>query len=147
MLCLISSVSWCLLCRPPPCTHTRPRCRYSGQGDGFMNTEYQATLVEKTFPHKPQCPNHANAIYDCGFYNITEQQCLDRKCCWDPTSPKVSLPHLQSCSACCFTDVGAGRNSPRPSLRGYPRSVLARPARSWAWDLVRRGICDGRGAS
>ncbi len=55
-----------------------------------MNTEYQATLVEKTFPHKPQCPNHANAIYDCGFYNITEQQCLDRKCCWDPTSPKVS---------------------------------------------------------
>jgi hypothetical protein len=63
--------------------------RYSGQGDGFMNTEYQATLVEKTFPHKPQCPNHANAIYDCGFYGITEQQCLDKKCCWDPTSPKV----------------------------------------------------------
>jgi dolichyl-phosphate-mannose--protein O-mannosyl transferase len=51
---------------------------YSGQGDGFMIPEFQATLVEKTFPHKPACPNHVNAKFDCGFYGITEEQV--RKC-------------------------------------------------------------------
>jgi dolichyl-phosphate-mannose--protein O-mannosyl transferase len=62
---------------------------YTGQGDGFMNSEYQASLVEKTFPDRPSCPNHANVAFPCGLPNITRSQCEENDCCWDTTSRKV----------------------------------------------------------
>ena len=55
---------------------------YSGQGDGFMIPQFQATLVEKTFPDRPACPNPANARFDCGFYGINGA-C---NACWRTTS-------------------------------------------------------------
>merc|ERR1712100_730329 len=35
------------------------------------------------------CPYHANSGDDCGFVGITQQQCEDRGCCWDPTSANM----------------------------------------------------------
>ena len=58
-----------------------------------MNTEYQATLVEKTFPHKPQCPNHHNTWSDCGKGGITPEACRAKGCCWDTTSPRAFCYH------------------------------------------------------
>lgn len=65
---------------------------YQGQGDGFMDPEFQKTLIpfqtEKEIEEAKRggCPNHANSWNDCGFPTITEEQCRDRGCCWDPTS-------------------------------------------------------------
>ena len=73
---------------------------YSGQGDGFASPAYAATLYEKPAPGPPAdaaaaatdalaCPNPMNTWSDCGFSPMTEAQCLERGCCWDPTSNKV----------------------------------------------------------
>ena len=65
---------------------------FQGQGDGFMDPEFQKTLVpfqtEKEIAEAKLggCPNHANSWYDCGFPTINEEQCRARGCCWDPTS-------------------------------------------------------------
>ena len=71
---------------------------YSGQGDGFASPAYAATLFEKPAPNATPpavadplaCPNPLNTWSDCGFSPMTEAQCLERGCCWDPTSNKAS---------------------------------------------------------
>eukprot|EP00298_Acanthocystis_sp_HF-20_P002316 c12741_g1_i1.p1 GENE.c12741_g1_i1~~c12741_g1_i1.p1 ORF type:complete len:613 (-),score=210.18 c12741_g1_i1:12-1850(-) len=66
---------------------------YSGQGTGFMEQDYQLTLVPKLSPEQlnvPEdaCPNHLNALSDCGYGGITQAQCEAKGCCYDPTSPR-----------------------------------------------------------
>lgn len=72
---------------------------YSGQGDTFSSPAYAATLYEKP-PPGPRadvdpfaCPNPANSWSDCGFSPMTEAQCLERGCCWDPSSNKAWCYH------------------------------------------------------
>lgn len=67
---------------------------YRGQGDGFMEEDFQETLTPYQTPSEKErallggCPNHANAWYDCGHPTITPDECTSRGCCWDPTSPQ-----------------------------------------------------------
>jgi len=72
---------------------------YSGQGDTFSSPAYAATLYEKPPPTPPAdydpyaCPNPSNSWSDCGFSPMTEAQCVERGCCWDPTSNKAWCYH------------------------------------------------------
>jgi len=72
---------------------------YSGQGDGFSSPSFAATLYEKPppddgTPRDPfACPNPGNSWSDCGFSPMTEAQCLERGCCWDPSSNKAWCYH------------------------------------------------------
>ena len=55
--------------------------RYDGGGTGFMPREYQEILSPRH-----GCPNRANATIDCGWWDITKEQCEAKGCCWDPSS-------------------------------------------------------------
>eukprot|EP00808_Paulinella_micropora_P016135 g29894.t1 len=54
---------------------------HSGGGEGFMPQSYQNTLTNRN-----GCPNRANATKDCGWWNITQKECEQKGCCWDPRS-------------------------------------------------------------
>eukprot|EP00298_Acanthocystis_sp_HF-20_P017090 c21663_g2_i1.p1 GENE.c21663_g2_i1~~c21663_g2_i1.p1 ORF type:complete len:609 (+),score=201.09 c21663_g2_i1:300-2126(+) len=79
---------------------------YEGQGTGFMNEEFQMSLVPKLSvdggtPDPDACPNHYNAWKDCGWPAITQKECESIGCCYDPTStrkwcyPKGIVPRTQ----------------------------------------------------
>ena len=78
---------------------------YSGQGDNFMIPEFSRMLKTKpphsllaaaaaaaqrdTGPPDTACPNFHNQWADCGWAGMSEQDCTNRGCCWDPASPKA----------------------------------------------------------
>jgi len=75
--------------------------KYSGQGDNFMRDEFKG-MIETKPPLNPKpgllnpkvCPNVVNTWSDCGHAGISEAQCLQKGCCWDPTSSRAWCYHL-----------------------------------------------------
>ncbi len=105
--------------------------RFSGQGDNFMNDVFKGTLETKPPAHpkphlmKPEaCPNIINTWSDCGYAGISEQQCLDKGCCWDPTSPRAWCYHLGPLT--------------RPKMAWWPKIKEVLRA-TWANNNVRGG--------
>ena len=103
--------------------------RFSGQGDNFMNEAFKGTLESKP-PASPRpgqlnpaaCPNIVNTWSDCGHAGISEQQCLDKGCCWDPTSPRAWCYHLGPLT--------------RPTMAWWPK-ILETLRATWANNNVR----------
>jgi hypothetical protein len=107
--------------------------RYSGQGDNFMRDEFKGMLESKP-PLNPKpgqldphsCPNLVNTWSDCGYAGISEAQCLQKGCCWDPTSSRAWCYHLGE--------------QKKPSMKWWPKMMEVLRA-TWANNNVSVCVC------
>ena len=121
---------------------------YHGQGDGFMKDEFIRTLdyyfTEEEYAEMELggCPNHANAWYDCGYSTITPDECIDRGCCWDPTSssnwcypssrPAIPKPRKMS----FITSLGHMLEATWLNNQGEELNYHPQMSRWWQWPLL-----------
>jgi dolichyl-phosphate-mannose--protein O-mannosyl transferase len=126
---------------------------YQGQGDGFMDERYQTTLV----PYQPAeliaeakaggCPNHANSWLDCGYPTISEEECIQRGCCWDPTSKskwcyfshytKPTPKHLSMLTKIRMVLHATWANNQGEELNEHPTM-----SRWWEWPFLTGKLVD-----
>uniref|UniRef100_A0A7S4IJL3 P-type domain-containing protein n=1 Tax=Vannella robusta TaxID=1487602 RepID=A0A7S4IJL3_9EUKA len=121
---------------------------YKGQGDGFMEQRFVESLVpyiseeQRALAKEGGCPNHANSWYDCGFPTITPEQCIERGCCWDPTStqkwcyPKFAPPipapkRLSFWQSLTYMLSATWSNNQGEALNYHPQM-----SRWWQWPLL-----------
>jgi len=121
---------------------------YKGQGDGFMDEPFVDSLIpyfseeEKVLALEGGCPNHANSWYDCGFPTITPEQCVERGCCWDPTSsskwcyPKFAPPVPAPKRLTFWTSLKYMLEATWLNNQGEALNFHPQMSRWWEWPLL-----------
>ena len=60
---------------------------------------------------RPQCDVSYEDKDDCGYYGITEGDCLMRGCCWKPTDQPNDPPCFYSISEYKYTQFNYGNEN------------------------------------
>ncbi|EDQ90722.1 uncharacterized protein MONBRDRAFT_24380 [Monosiga brevicollis MX1] len=68
---------------------------------------------------------------DCGYDGITEDECLQRSCCWNPTShgiPECSIPPISNYTGPVSFTVGAAATFSRVDMNGHQLNPITSDA-------------------